>query len=70
MAEFAKGKAAVTLPDKRRRRRLTERIAVATPAVAQEGSLLEEVAERGGEEGGNAPNLRQIVQARLPRETV
>ena len=62
VAEFAKGKAAVTLPDKRRRRRLTERIAVATPAVAQEGSLLEEAAERGGEEGGNAPNLRGLCR--------
>ena len=70
MAEFAKGEAAVTLPDKRRRRRRTERIAVATPAEAEEGRLLAEAAERGDEESGNAPNLPQIVQARLPREPV
>ena len=44
MAQSAKCKAAVRLPDKRRRRRRAERVAVAKAAKAEEGRVMVQAA--------------------------
>ena len=69
MAQSAKCKAAVRLPDKRRRRRRAERVAVAKVAKAEEGSLLvQTVAEAEAAKSAKAAGDLKPNVARLTRQ--